>query len=132
MREISEKPAPNTNEFGSFFEYILFKGAAFNLHPTNVFEKNICFNHFKHLLSDEEKKVRCKICKPICKNEKANTNGVRRVSKQLALAIWKYGHPQQHWAFYDQSICDSCRKFLTANHMRDEIRSKCERIFGKS
>ncbi|CAF1685817.1 unnamed protein product [Rotaria magnacalcarata] len=128
LRELLEKPAPDTNEFGSFLEYILFKGAAFNLHPTNVFEKNICLNHFKHLLSDEENKGRCKICKPICKNEKANTNAVRRVSKQHALAIWEYGHPQ-HWAFYDQSICDSCRKFLTANHMTDEIRSKCDRIF---
>ncbi|CAF4274814.1 unnamed protein product, partial [Rotaria magnacalcarata] len=29
LRELLEKPAPDTNEFGSFLEYILFKGAAF-------------------------------------------------------------------------------------------------------
>ena len=49
LRELLEKPAPNTNEFGSFLEYILFKGAAFILYQVNVFEKisapiisNIC------------------------------------------------------------------------------------------
>lgn len=117
--------------FGSFLEYLLFKGAVFNLHPVNIYEKKICFNHFKHLSSDSENTGRCKICKLICNKEKEHANAVRRVSKQLALAIWEYGYPQKIWAFYDQLICDSCRKYITNNYLTDEIRSKREHIFGK-
>ena len=92
----------------------------------------MCFNHCKYLSSYRENKGRCKIYKPICKHEKVNTNAVRCVSKNLALAIWECDHSQQHWAFYYQSFCDSCRKYITANHMTDEIRSKYELILGKS
>lgn len=98
----------------------------------NLYQKHICLNHYKHLSSDVDNRKRCKICKVVCKKEKESYTVVRRVSKQLALAIWKYGYPQEHWAFYDQPICDSCRKYLTANHVTDEVRSNCAHIFGKN
>ena len=131
LKDLLEKPAPDTNLFGSLLEYLLFKGAIFNLCPVNLYEKKICFHHFNYLSRDIEYKGRCKICKPVCHKEKESTNAGRRVSKQLALGIFEHGFPQQHWAFYDQPFCDGCRKYLTVNYVTDEVRSKCEHIFGK-
>jgi hypothetical protein len=105
-----DKRAPDPKEFRSLLEYLLFKGGVFNLHPTNIIESDIC--------------------SLVCKRQAASINGVRRVSKPLALAIWEYGQPQEKWAFYDQPICDHCRKYLTANILSDEVRSKCDHIFG--
>jgi hypothetical protein len=125
-----DKRAPDPKEFRSLLEYLLFKGGVFNLHPTNIIESDICSNHIKHLSSGGEYNKRCHTCKLVCKRQAASINGVRRVSKPLALAIWEYGQPQEKWAFYDQPICDHCRKYLTANILSDEVRSKCDHIFG--
>ena len=39
LKDLLEKPAPDTNLFGSLLEYLLFKGAIFNLCPVNLYKK---------------------------------------------------------------------------------------------
>ncbi len=111
-------------------EHILFKGACFKLTATNIYNNHICFNHFKNLSSNGGNNGRCKTCKLICNRETSSNNGVRRVSKELALAIWERGQPQENWAFFNEPICDQCRKYIAANFVSDKIRSECNHIFG--
>ena len=80
-------------------------------------------------MSNGENRGRCKVCKPICERKTTNSKAARRVSKELALAVWEHGQPEENWAIYDQPICDQCRKYLTNKFLSDEIRSKCDHVF---
>lgn len=130
MKELLTRRTSHPKEFRSLLEHILFKGAFFDLPATNVCRNSICLNHIEELMSTEGNRGRCTTCKPICKRQTASNNASRRVSRNLALAIWEHGQPNENWAFYDKPICDQCRKYLTDMFVNEEIRSKCGHIFG--
>lgn len=130
IKELLNKNETYSQEFRSDLEYLFFKAGAFDFRPRNILGSYVCSNHVEHLLSVGEFNRRCSVCKPVCKRQVTSNKGDRRVSKLLALVIWEYGQPHEKWTFYDQPICDQCRKHLTCNILLDDMRFKSDHIFG--
>ena len=84
MNELLTKPAPLSKGFRSLLEYLLFRGAFFDLPAANIYRKNICLNHIEALTLIGENRGRCTVCKPVRKQQTANNVVTRRVSKELA------------------------------------------------
>jgi len=71
------------------------------------------------------------VCVPIRNRRSASDSGLRPVSKELALGIWKEGQPNFSWVVFGRLICTTCRRFFEKKYSNDDMRKECDELFGK-
>ncbi|CAF1271162.1 unnamed protein product, partial [Didymodactylos carnosus] len=125
LRKLCESSFDTRQEGENELEYLLLRAALFDLQPMNLFHFHICSDHHQWL-REQPKNNHCDVCKTtIVRKTTASTYGLRRISKTLALSIWKH----HKLPLYDAPICDGCRKTLERD-LTSEIREESGKLLN--
>ena len=72
----------------------------------------------------------CKVCKIFGGQSKANTHGLRNISKVLAMGFAQENPESDKRAVYDKAICGRCRLISEAKYHTEEMKTKANTVYG--